>query len=277
MNRSTRMQPRSTLRTCLLMLLVAVALPHTAALGEVRPFNQFSRGNQLFAEGLALWDSDSERALVLIADARAAYDGVTMGQRTSAVYANAGNAAFLLDDLPGAILAYRRALLADPRDPVATAGLAAARNAVAGPVPASTGTRITTALVAWRSFVSGHTLALIALAAWATAWLVLLARWTGRRVPLRIWPIALTCGISAAGATFEHALIHRPDHGVLTQSTTGFAGPSASVYEASFSAELPPGTEFVRTETRGDWWRVRLADGGETWIIARQGALIRND
>lgn len=238
----------------------------------------FADANATFERALQEWEDDQAGSRATIIEALATYYAIAEeGTATAAVFANAGNAALLLERHAEAVLAFRRALRIDPTDRVARAGLAEARGRVGPVVPKSSSARAADVGLAWRPWVSGRTLTIVALACWALAWLSYSAASLGAAVRLRLLPLVVVGTACGTAAFAEQVLIHNTDAGVLLRETPGIQGPSPVVFESTFDAPLPAGTEFTRHEARTDWWRVSLADGTDTWIDASSAELVAPD
>src|SRR5262249_13594103 len=97
------------------------------------------RAEEAFAEGNRL-RSSPEKARKSFAKSASCYDQLRRrGIENVELLRNLGNAALVADELPAAILAYRRALGRAPHDSGAREGLASARSQVQSPGPDNRG------------------------------------------------------------------------------------------------------------------------------------------
>jgi hypothetical protein len=55
---------------------------------------------------------------------------------------------------------------------------------------------------------------------------------------------------------------------IVAAKAPAYNGPSDSVYQPTFKEGLPAGVEVRMLEARGEWTKVRLGDGRETWVRA---------
>jgi hypothetical protein len=67
------------------------------------------------------------------------------------------------------------------------------------------------------------------------------------------------------------SVIWQPSHRAPSNGLSGWALPEVSGIP---TATIPPGTTLRLSEVRGDWARVRTADGWSGWVDARQLELI---
>lgn len=260
--------------TLIAMLMLCFLAPTTLA----TPFDAdtaFAEANDAFARAIERWESDQDASRAAMVEALATYNAIVEhGPATAAVFANAGNAALFLDRDADAILAFRRALRIDPTDRVAIAGLDAARARVGATVPRSTAASAVELGLVWRRWISGGTLTVAALVCWTLIWMNVGVRSLGHVGGLRRLPFLVAGGACAAAALAEQVLVHNTQAGVVIVEATGYQGPSTAVFEPTFDAPLPAGTEVTRREVRDGWWRVKLADGTETWIAGNAAELV---
>lgn len=266
---------RQLLTLALTATLAVCSLTPAAIATPMDAGTAFAEANEAFATAIEQWESEPDIARAAMVEALATYNAIAEhGRATAAVFANAGNAALLLERDAEAILAFRRALRIDPTDRVAIAGLEAGRARVGTVVPRSTAASAVELGLVWRRWISGGTLAAAALVCWTLVWMNVGVRSLGHVGGLRRTPLLIAGGVCAAAALAEQVFVHNTETGVVTVEVASYQGPSAAVFEPTFDAPLPAGTEFTRREVRDGWWHVRLADGTDTWIPSNTADLV---
>lgn len=189
---------------------------------------------------------------------------------TPAAYHALGNAYALLDDYGHAVLAYRRGLEINPRDPRLRDSLDFARDQVQISVEPSPASRVRWALTAWRGFVPRVWLWGGFVTLFILAWTLLIIRaatqGTSTLRTAALWCFSLSLlPVSALG--YEWSINQGRDLIVITQpKVAAMSGPDDSVYDPVYSEPLDAGVEGVLLETRDEWARVRLIDGSECWV-----------
>src|SRR5205085_5461195 len=103
------------------------------------------------------------------------------GAANPALFRDQGNACLLADDLPGAILAYRRGLRLAPDDPALQRLLAAAREQVIYPQPGTFSRPPVESRPPWLPRLPLRAAVMVACAAHAAGWLGLTRWWMFRR------------------------------------------------------------------------------------------------
>jgi hypothetical protein len=261
------------------ILLTVVALfAAEPDLSALTPAEVAARGEAAFAEGVRRRDEpDAARkqfrlAVTCFEELR------NRGASNATLYRNLGSSYLLADDLPRAILSYRRGLQLVPGDHDLTVALEAAR----GRVDYAAGSRLGQQLAAggsrWPAAVVGHWLiggaALLYAAACvgATRWLM-----TRRRTPLAAaFGAFLAAGLLTALAVrglsgkAEGPLVVIAEDGVLLRR-----GDSLS-YPPRFEAPLNRGVEGHLLTSRGKWLQIELAGGEAGWVL-REYALVDAD
>lgn len=252
----------------------------------------FESGNEKFRAALEIVKDDRPAAEAKFREAAGAWREAARvgGIHNGKLECNIANASLLAGDVPGAILAYRRALKIDPSDRQARSGLAAARR--------SAGTE---ALALGESLVKkDQNSAAGGLRGTIAAIGALVGRsieWTSNAVPLRL--LLLTAAISYIGLFLAGALrvlgawrvpnaalaflfavllavsvpliasevrgLQRDEAIVITPGVIARNGP-AELYAPAFQEPLRAGLEVTKVESRGAWTKVRLRDGREAWV-----------
>lgn len=226
------------MRTLLLILaLWAAGLPAAPGGGEAA----YARGD--YAGAIEQWQEQAER------------EGVTAGL-LSAI----GNAEWRLGRKGRAVLCWERALLLNPRDPVALAGLRHAHDAGGVERPAPTWYED------YAAFLGADTWLVLAFVSfWTATGCLLLPRlrrrepgpWNQRVLVLSATVLFLAApGLWGAHTHAARAVVRRPDV-ALRLTPTAQGEPMAGVAEG----------DVVRTDrTFNGHWRVVTADGRAGWV-----------
>lgn len=201
------------------------------------------------------------------------------GIRNPGLYRDLGNASLLANDLPRAILSYRRGLQLDPTDLFLQAGLNEARSRV---VYATTGGfgRPPADQPLWLSRYGSEPWFFGAMVCYALGCLAA-TRWLMTRGVWLILPALVALAAAAALTALivfatqserrarEQPLAVIADDGVLLRKGDGRAFP------ARYDAPLNKGVEVRRLFQRGDWSQVELSGGEVGWV--RNDALLVED
>jgi hypothetical protein len=230
-----------------------------------------------FREGTRLRDQPEEarRSFRQSADA---YETLRRhGAANAALFRNHGNACLLADDLPGAILAYRRGLRCDPNDRVLRNSLEQARARVAYPASEALGRPALDPLPPWLPRPSQTLLAGLALFLYSLGWLAL-TRWWMTRGGNWLWLMVTALGVAAvvgaawgvgqwqAGDEVRHPLVVIASDGVLVRRGNG------ATYPPRYETPVNRGVEAQLLFDRGKWLKVELAGGESGWVP--RGAVI---
>lgn len=232
-----------------------------------------------FEAGLREREAASSMAGETFLDAARTYESiVSLGISNPNLLIDAGNAYLLGGDIGRAVLCFRRADLLRPSDQAVRAGLAEARERVQVHVPASSRSRVIGILTAWRAYIPASAMLLIFGTLYIAAWAI--AGWSILKPHPLLRPIGVSLGL-AAGVVGGLILLEKGTHDasrsgvVIVDGITARNGPSAVVYEPTFSTPLRPGVELNVLEQRNRWMRVRLADGRETWLPSHAVELVK--
>lgn len=248
-----------------LIALIALTLLAPAA----RADDPAARGFELLDKAVALRQADPDQSAQFASDAAAMLrTGTSDGPPFNPQLQRAlGNAALLAGDTGHAVLAYRRAVLADPTDTLAVASLTHARTQVAATLPGESASqwrrieRIVRANLP-RAALFWSAVALACLACWTLA-----ARLAGLLPRTVVVPAATALCLSvlpAAALTADHLADRAADAVVLTP-TTPRTGPDNEVYPPSTESPVPAGAEVTILETRDAWSRCALGST-EGWL-----------
>lgn len=193
---------------------------------------------------------------------------------------NAANTHLRLGDVGRAVLMYRRAAELVPGNRDVRRALAHARRLRTDRIeePASSGAA--RAALFWRGLLPARTRAAAFLALWTAFWAGFVLRMLVAGVRRTGWlrPAGAACLLAAAALAASlaaDAIDARTPPGVITAASVVARQGDGHSYEPSFGSALHGGTEFRLLEDRGEWWRIRLADGRNTWIAAPAAELLR--
>ncbi len=200
------------------------------------------------------------------------------GVYNPALYRNLGNAYLLADDLPRAILSYRRGLLLAPNDPDLRDSLAEARERVAYPASGDLGRPRIDDRPPWLPHPHSNWLIVAAVACYICGCLGV-TRWRmvrrGRLLTVGVIALLLTGVLSSwlmlraeeRRDSVEHPLVVIARDGVLLRRGNGAAFPPR------YDTPVNRGVEGRLLFERGDWMQIELS-GGEIGWVPRQAVLV---
>ncbi len=192
---------------------------------------------------------------------------------------NAANAHLRLGDVGRALLGYRRAAELVPGNRYVRRGLAYARRLRADRIEEPVSAGVARVVLFWHDLLPARTRAIAFQALWTAFWVGFLLRMLAAGVRRRRWlrPAGAACLLlaGALAASLATDAIDASAPGVITAASVVARQGDGHSYEPSFGSALHGGTEFRLLEDRGEWWRIRLADGRQTWIVAAAGELVR--
>ncbi len=190
------------------------------------------------------------------------------GHVSGAILYNLGNAYLKANRKGQAIAAYRRALRYRPRDPYLEANLNHTLGSVKAPTNESKS--LLYHIFFWQGWISyPNKFKLLAVAATLTFVLALLAlvldayRQEVRRAMWISLGVAVLLGASAGLDVYNIELTR---HGVVTAPEVVARKGNSESYEPAFTEPLQEGIEFTVVEQRGNWLRIRLAKGLDSWV-----------
>jgi hypothetical protein len=192
------------------------------------------------------------------------------GCRTAALCRNLGNAYLLADDLPHAILAYRRGLRLTPTDLEMRRNLNYAREQVAFKPQSTLGRPPVEHRPPWLPRVP-DTAAWLVFALYAFGWLAGARWWMARRSG---W-LTVTGACFAAASLVALALAWQSwgDHQeeaqplvVIARDDVLLRRGNGEAYPPRFQTPLPRGVEARRRFERGDWLQIELSGGEIGWV-----------
>lgn len=274
MNRPTGMMRRCWLA---LVAIVGIAACSGAARAQgddsgMSPRALVDRAAERFDAALEVGDRDPALARARYQESAAALERVIdeHGVVNARLFANLGNTYLLAGDTGRAVLAFKRAERLTPTNARVQQALAAARARVGAALRPSAAERVRAVMLAWRGQIGRGWVVGIVVVCYAGLWVLAAARVVG--LPTggvrTVVPLATVAVLGLALLWFEHSLLTRAGEAVVVapEGVVGRNGPSAEVYDASFTDPLPAGVEVRLLETRDGWARVALADDRETWI-----------
>ncbi|MGH7243843.1 MAG: tetratricopeptide repeat protein [Phycisphaerales bacterium] len=254
----------------------------------------FESGNESFRKGLEISKADRPASEAKFREAAGAWREVARSGEIHNVKleTNIANASLLAGDVPGAILAYRRALAIDPSNAEVRAGLAAARRS-AGTEALAQGKDLSRKEDAARvggfrgaisvivvslqaaaevatNIASSRALLVVAIMCYVAFFAGLTLRVLGKlRVPGIVLGLVFISLLLSFGplALREARAAHPTDAVVVGSHTVARSGP-ADLYDPAFQEPLRAGLEVEIEESRGAWAKIRLRDGRSAWVRA---------
>ncbi len=187
------------------------------------------------------------------------------------LFRNMGNAALLADDLPRAVLSYRRGLRLAPADPDLQAGMNEARSRVAYATTGGFGRPPEERRPPWPSHLGPARLLLGAFACYA-ACCFCITRWLMTRrlasIAFAVVALSLTAALTTLAVlrllsepeASELPLAVIAEDGVLLRKGDGMA------YPVRYDAPLNKGVEARRLYERGEWSQIELSGGEVGWM-----------
>lgn len=194
---------------------------------------------------------------------------------------NAANVHLRLGDVGRAVLMYRRAAELVPGNSDVRRGLAHARRLRVDRIEEPVSAGVARVVLFWHDRLPARTRAIAFLALWCAFWAGFLLRMLAAGLRSGRWlrPAGAAClllaGALAASLAADAIDAAAAPPGVITAAAVVARQGDGHSYEPSFESALHGGTEFRLLEDRGEWWRIRLADGRRTWIEAAAGELVR--
>jgi hypothetical protein len=252
----------------------------TMSASPVATEESLSQAEDAFAEGVRLRD-EPEQARPLFRRSADLFEELRRrGAANPALFRDQGNACLLADDLPGAILAYRRGLRLAPNDHALQQLLAAAREQVVYAQPRDPFAHPPApSRPPWLPRLPMVPGLLLGCAVYAFAWLSLTRWWMLRRGPwlsLGLGALAVTAFVVLALAAEEvqerdrdaRPLVVIAENGVLLRKGNG------ETYPRRHESPVNRGVEARLLFEQGNGWvQIELA-GGETGWVPRAYVLI---
>lgn len=254
-------------------LVVGLAAVSTHAQTDVPDnISLLTQANEAFDRGLALRDTDKEKATAQFEAAAAMYTHVTRsGVHNADLLVNLGNAQMLAGNTGNAIVSYRRAEQLSPSSERVRDALESARSQVSLSLPTSSANAVVSSIGSWRRFVPRWIVLWLAAGCWVLVWVAVTAKIAWRRNisgggVCTLAAVTLLCtGLLVA----ESYVVSNQHDAVVVTATQALQGPADGVYAPAFSTELTPGVEVSAIQTRNDWTKIRIDNGTTGWVPTR--------
>ncbi len=256
----------------IVLSLVAVAPCHPSTVPDADAASILTRAESSYDRGIAQLPSEPAAAKGAFSEAAAAYRELAevRGIRNARLLANLGNAYLLAGDTGRAVLSYRRAERLDPSDALVRAGLELVRSRVGTSVNPVTTFPSSGWLAEMHRVIAPGALLRIGIAAWVFGWLALalatVRPGVGRTRQSAV--AAIVVGAACIGFVIADIAVQRAstESVLIEDGVIGHNGPGGATYGATFDKPMAAGVELTIVEQRGEWMRVRLEDGRETWV-----------
>lgn len=218
-----------------------------------------------FSEGVALYTSSSYH------EALDVWTGIyNTGYRSADLAFNIGNAYFKLNNIPGAILFYERALLLRPGDEDARYNLAIARSMAKDKFEEIPELFLVRAYDFLSLVMPSNTWAILSLTTFILC-LILLSVYiysSSYRIKVTGFWLALFCLVfslsSLAFSVRNKSLVHDSSKAIIfSPQVSGKSSPDNSGTDLFVIHE---GTKVTVTGELGDWYEIRLSDGNKGWV-----------
>ncbi len=261
-----------------ILLTVAALFAADPDLSGLAPAEVASRGEAAFAEGARRRD-EPDAARAQFRKAVACFEELRRrGASNGTLYRNLGSSYLLADDLPHAILSYRRGLRLSPGDPDLTVGLQAARGRVNYPDGSRLGQPVADGGSRWPAVVVGDWLIGGAALLYATA-CVGATRWLmTRRAVLLAAALTALLGAGLLTALAVRGLRTKAEGPlvVIAEDRVLLRRGDSLSYPPRFETPINRGVEGRLLTTRGKWVQIELAGGEAGWVM-REYVLVDAD
>lgn len=257
------------------ILTLAFMAVRSPAQSETDTLPQLTAGLELLDRAAEIRTEKPLVAKRLASDAAGLIDAALAPEQQRSPFAQRalGNAHLIADELGYAVLAYRRALDADPTDRQAAASIEHARSLIDTRAPDTTGPAWGGLLERARAALPRQTAFMTATGAFTVACLTLavalqLRRGTPSRRAMGIAaPILLVLALIPATTLAADAWLgHRTDAAaVVIAAADARTGPDADIYPTVFETPVPAGTELLIQDTRPGWVFARIGSV-EGWL-----------
>jgi hypothetical protein len=258
-------------RIALLLILASAPAAADAVFSGLTNAEVAQRAEQEFHSGVEL-RSARDKAIPHFQIASDCFEELRRrGVRNPDLYRDLGNASLLADDLPRAVLSYRRGLRLAPTDPDLQAGLTEARGRVVYATTGGFGRPPNDYRPPWLprlgsdELFAGAAICYVAGCLGATRWLMMRRGWPlVFSVTALLAAVMLTTLMIAAVRSEreerEHPLVVVAEDGVLLRKGDGMA------YPPRYETPLNKGVEARRLYERGDWSQIALSGGEIGWV-----------
>lgn len=255
--------------------LIIIALLALVAQTASAQSEQLQAGLDLLDRAADVREDQPELARRLASDAAAIIERSLPDEQSNSPLAQRalGNAHLISGDIGRAVLAYRRALDADPTDPLAATSLDHARSEIDVAAPESSNQAWSMAVERARAAMPRKALFFTSLSAFTAACVLLaisiqLPNADKARTITRVisWSLLSVAAVPAFALLADARASNSNQHAaVVVASTTARSGPDESVYPAVFETPVLPGTEVVIQESRPGWNLVSIGSA-KGWL-----------
>ncbi len=198
------------------------------------------------------------------------------GIRNGHLFYTLGNSWFMAGDTGRAILNYRRAEQYLPNNADVRHNLETALDRQIDLIPEKELHPLADKLLGWHFNTSATLRWWLFSACWLAAWGAWI--WQGKTQKKEARATVVAAGVLSvalmASLLTETLLKRQAEPGVIVATEVLARKGDGEIYALAFLDPLHSGTEFQRLENRGQWWRIRLADGQECWIPARSAEMV---
>jgi hypothetical protein len=256
-----------------------VGLALLAALVVAGPSEDLAaQARESFAEGVRLRDEPDKARPLFRRSADLFEELRRRGAANPALFHDEGNACLLADDLPGAVLAYRRGLRLAPNDRELQQLLAAAREQVVYPQPGTFARPPVDRRPPWLPRLPARGGLLLACAAYAVGWLSLARWWMLRRglwLRVGLTAFAVTALLALALGAEEMQQRSEEDRPLVVIARDGvlLRKGNGEAYPRRHETPVNRGVEARLLFRREDWVQIELS-GGETGWVPRESVRI---
>jgi uncharacterized protein YgiM (DUF1202 family) len=230
------------------------------------------KAQEAFERGTRLAREDPDAAAQAFCESAAAFQSVIdSGVENGRLYYNLANAQLQLNDLGHAIANYLRAQRLIPGDGRLEANLQYARSLRRDQFDQPAGQALLRTLGFWHYHLSARTRLFVLLAAYVVFWLVLTVqmffpRWRLRPMVVAITLVGVLLAVSLGASLYQDNCVTK---GVITANDVVVRKGNGEGYAPRFEQSLHAGVEFEQIERRGDWLHIRLPDGRDGWVQAK--------
>jgi len=250
---------------CVFTLILIITVLSFAAISDQRDY-LFEQGNQFFQNG------EYEKAL-------SSYDEILqMGYESADLYYNMGNCHYKLGENARAILNYERALRLRPRDEDIRFNLQITNLSVADKIQEIPELFYIRYFKKFRSLFSLRALTFISLILYFSLiasmviWLLSRSRFVRRVFKTTVFVFLIFFAVSSLTGVFKILSMKKSVEAVvLTQEVNVRSAPREDATEIFIIHE---GLKVRISETSGDWYEIRLSDGNEGWLPAKDVEII---
>lgn len=250
---------------CLFTFIVIIGVPLSSALPDQRDY-LFEQGNQFFQK------DEYEKALSSYGEI------LQMGYESADLYYNIGNCHYKLGENARAILSYERALRLRPRDEDIHFNLQISNLSVADKIPEIPELFYIRYFKQFRSMFSLRSLTFISLIlyflviAFMITWLLSRSPFIRRVFKISGFVFLIFFAVSSlTGVSKILSMKKSVEAVVLTQEVNVRSAPREDSTEIFI---IHAGLKVRISDTRGDWYEIRLADGNEGWLPTKDVEII---